>query len=107
MSMYSLLAIPSINCLWSYFPNHAGKIIGLSAFVFGIATFGYTTYALNAINPNNIKATIEYSENSDILLFDTSISDRVPATLQNLAKTYFIFNLLGSILVSHKSEKKK
>jgi len=104
-SGYAIGAMPIYVCIWSHFINEKGKVTGVLIFFQGIGTLVFSLIALALINPENKEGTIKYSEGSQELnFFDEEIASRVRISLIILALIYGIFNISGSLLISHNTE---
>ena len=61
-SCFGATVMPVLYCLWSHFPTKTGNVTGIALASFGLATFFFSIIATLIVNPDNIPATIPYSE---------------------------------------------
>lgn len=54
--------MPLLYCLWSHFPKKTGNATGIVLTAFGISAFSACLLATFIVNPENIPATIPYTE---------------------------------------------
>ena len=62
LTSFSLSTLPILNCLFTHFTAHSGKVSALAFFFNGIAGTIFSAVAYAMINPDNLKATIPFRE---------------------------------------------
>lgn len=52
-SMYALISVPVLNCIWTHFPDSKNKITSILVIAFGLGTLTWNFLFMHMINPLN------------------------------------------------------
>lgn len=58
-SMFALISIPILNCIWNQFPESKNKSTAILVVAFGLGGIVWNFLFMHMINPNN-EDTIDY-----------------------------------------------
>eukprot|EP01016_Furgasonia_blochmanni_P036944 TRINITY_DN4294_c0_g1_i5.p1 TRINITY_DN4294_c0_g1~~TRINITY_DN4294_c0_g1_i5.p1 ORF type:complete len:568 (-),score=62.13 TRINITY_DN4294_c0_g1_i5:89-1792(-) len=98
---YSMIWYLYAPAAWSWFPEAKGKITGILYAFVGFASLPFNSLAERSVNPEGLKPEIIIPNGmTEMRIFESAVTDRVPIMLQNIAIAMAVFGIIGLVLVN-------
>ncbi|EGR28666.1 major facilitator superfamily protein, putative [Ichthyophthirius multifiliis] len=94
--------MPVLYCLWSHFPKNTGSATGIALASFGISGFLFLIITNKMVNPQNLKAEIDYQEGKqNYKLFGENVFKNIPQMVFNVGLIQLALNTFGCFFISY------